>query len=114
MIRVLVVDDSFTVRQCLIEMLSRDPEIEVVGEAGNGQHAIELVAELRPDVVTLDIVMPELTGLQATEHIIYPRVIGMVADGRLTWDEGRARLDGGLLETPLVENFSASQAPAHS
>ena len=46
--------------------------------------------------------------VQATEHIIYPRVVGMVADGRLTWDQGRIRLDGKLLNAPLTENFSAS------
>ncbi len=46
--------------------------------------------------------------VQATEHIIYPRVIGMVADGRLSWDEGRVRLDGKLLDTPLVESSSAA------
>lgn len=48
--------------------------------------------------------------VQATEHIIYPRVVGMVADGRLTWDQGRIRLDGKLLDAPLTENFSAHQA----
>ena len=45
--------------------------------------------------------------VQATEHIIYPRVIGMVADGRLAWDGGRIRLDGNLLEAPVVESFDA-------
>ncbi len=45
--------------------------------------------------------------VQATEHIIYPRVIGMVADGRLVWDEGRVRFDGRVLEAPLVEVFGA-------
>ena len=50
----------------------------------------------------------ELTArVQATEHVIYPRVLGMMADGRLAWDEGRVRLDGKLLDAPLVENFSA-------
>jgi phosphoribosylglycinamide formyltransferase-1 len=46
--------------------------------------------------------------VQAAEHIIYPRVIGMVADGRLAWNEGRVLLDGKLLEMPLVENSSAA------
>ena len=45
--------------------------------------------------------------VQATEHVIYPRVIGMMADGRLSWDAGQVRLDGKLLDTPLVESFSA-------
>ena len=70
MIRVLVVDDSLTVRQRLIEIISRDPQLEVVGEAADGRRAFELVRALRPDIVTLDIVMPELTGLAATEQIM--------------------------------------------
>jgi len=45
--------------------------------------------------------------VQSTEHAIYPRVIGMMADGRLSWDAGRVRLDGKFLDTPLVESFSA-------
>jgi phosphoribosylglycinamide formyltransferase-1 len=45
--------------------------------------------------------------VQATEHVIYPRVLGMMAEGRLAWDEGRVRLDGKLLDAPLVESFSA-------
>ncbi len=70
MIRVLVVDDSATVRNRLTEMLREDPELEVVGEAADGKRAIELTNQLRPDVVTLDMVLPELSGLAATEHIM--------------------------------------------
>jgi len=70
MIRVLVVDDSLTVRARIIEILSGDPELEVVGEAADGRRAIELCAQLRPDVVTLDMAMPDMTGVLATEHIM--------------------------------------------
>ncbi|HEX4452508.1 MAG TPA: chemotaxis-specific protein-glutamate methyltransferase CheB [Kofleriaceae bacterium] len=70
MIRVLVVDDSLTVRSRLVELLRADPGIEVVGEAADGRRAVELCAKLKPDVVTLDIVMPDMTGLHATEHIM--------------------------------------------
>ncbi|HEY1814469.1 MAG TPA: chemotaxis-specific protein-glutamate methyltransferase CheB [Kofleriaceae bacterium] len=70
MIRVLVVDDSLTVRRTLCEILARDPEIEVVGEAADGRRALELVAKLRPDVITLDIVMPDMTGLAVTEEVM--------------------------------------------
>jgi two-component system, chemotaxis family, protein-glutamate methylesterase/glutaminase len=70
MIRVLVVDDSLTVRSRLVEILRADPDFEVVGEASDGRRAVELCAKLKPDVVTLDIVMPDTTGLNATEHIM--------------------------------------------
>jgi two-component system chemotaxis response regulator CheB len=69
-IRVLVVDDSLTVRKRLVEVLDGDPELTVVGEAADGQRAIELCEALRPDVVTLDMMMPVMTGLAATEHIM--------------------------------------------
>lgn len=69
-IRVLVVDDSLTVRKHLVETLGADPEIEVVGEAADGKAGIELCEKLRPDVVTLDMMMPVMTGLTATEYIM--------------------------------------------
>ncbi|HWA71335.1 MAG TPA: chemotaxis-specific protein-glutamate methyltransferase CheB [Polyangiaceae bacterium] len=68
--RVLVVEDSLTVRRRLIEVLSADPELEVVGEAGDGKTAIELCQSLRPDVITLDMMLPVMTGLAATEYIM--------------------------------------------
>ena len=69
-IRVLVVDDSALVRQMLCRALSADPDIEIVGTAGTGLEAITRAAELRPDVITLDIHMPELTGLEALPQIV--------------------------------------------
>jgi two-component system chemotaxis response regulator CheB len=68
--RVLVVEDSLTVRRRLLEVLATDPSMEVVGEAGDGRQAIELCERLRPDVVTLDMMLPVTTGLTATEHIM--------------------------------------------
>jgi len=68
--RVLVVEDSLTVRQRLIEVLSADPDIEVVGEAQDGKRGIELCLALRPDVITLDMMLPVMTGLAATEYIM--------------------------------------------
>ena len=70
MIRVLVAEDSVTVRALLIEILKSDPEITVVGEAKNGLEAVELAVRLKPDLITMDVHMPELDGLEATKEIM--------------------------------------------
>ncbi len=62
-IRVLIVDDSAYVRKVVKQMLLRSPFIEVVGTARNGREALELTEQLKPDVVTLDLIMPELDGI---------------------------------------------------
>ncbi|MBM3777025.1 MAG: chemotaxis-specific protein-glutamate methyltransferase CheB [Acidimicrobiia bacterium] len=72
-IRVLVVEDSLTVRRYLVDVLSRDPAFTVVGEAGSGRAAVQLTGQLSPDVVTMDIVMPGGNGLEATEQIMAHR-----------------------------------------
>jgi two-component system chemotaxis response regulator CheB len=69
-VRVLVVDDSITARKRLCEVLTTDPDVEIVGEAGDGKRAIELCEEHRPDVVTMDMMLPVMSGLAATEYIM--------------------------------------------
>ena len=69
-IRVLLVDDQEMVRDGLGALLSSAPDIELVGEAGDGQRAVQLAAELRPDVVVMDIRMPGMDGLAATGRIV--------------------------------------------
>jgi len=69
-IRVLVVEDSVTVRKRLVEALAADSEIELVGEAQDGKQAIELCRRHRPDLITMDMMMPVMTGLAATEFIM--------------------------------------------
>ena len=69
-IRVLVIEDSLTVRKRLVEALSADPEIEIVAEAADGKEGIELCDRLRPDVVTCDMMMPVMTGVAAVEYIM--------------------------------------------
>lgn len=69
-IRVLVVEDSLTVRKRLVEVLRTDPAIEVVGEADDGKTGIEQCRTLRPDVVTLDMMLPVMSGLAVTEYIM--------------------------------------------
>ena len=68
-IRVLVVDDSVVIRKLLTDALRDDPEIEVVGTASNGSIALQRIAQLSPDVVTLDIEMPEMDGLSTLREI---------------------------------------------
>ncbi len=68
--RVLVVEDSATVRGRLIEILGSDPDIELVGEAGDGKQGIELCLQCRPDVITMDMMLPVMSGLAATEYIM--------------------------------------------
>ena len=69
-IKVLVVEDSLTVRSKLIEIVEADPELELVGEAQNGKEAIELCRSKRPDVISMDMVMPVMSGLSGTEYIM--------------------------------------------
>jgi len=69
MVRVLIVDDQTVVREGLAAILGTDPEIEVVGLAGNGQQALELVPKVQPDVVLMDLKMPVLNGVQATRRL---------------------------------------------
>ena len=69
MIRVLVVDDQSTIRQILRGYLEIEPDLKVVGDAANGQVAIEQVKALKPDVVLMDIEMPVMDGLAATKII---------------------------------------------
>ncbi len=69
-IKVLVVDDSAFMRKAITDILSSSPDIEVIGKARNGQEAFEKVIRLKPDVVTLDIEMPVLDGLQTLGYIM--------------------------------------------
>jgi two-component system chemotaxis response regulator CheB len=69
-IRVLVVEDSLTVRRRICEVIEADPGFEVIGEAGDGERAVELCAALRPDAITMDMMLPLMTGLEATEQIM--------------------------------------------
>ena len=69
-IRVLIVDDSATTRQILTTLLESDPAIRVIGQASTGAEAVEMTARLRPDLVTMDLMMPGMDGMEATQRIM--------------------------------------------
>jgi DNA-binding NarL/FixJ family response regulator len=80
-IRILLADDHAVVRQGFKMILGAQPDMEIVGEAGNGREVIELAEKLRPDVVVMDVAMPELNGIEATrrvtEAVPHTRVIAL-------------------------------------
>ena len=115
--RVLVVDDSPLIRAVLGESFAATTDIEVVGEAGDGRAAVELAAKLRPDVITMDVLMPVMDGLEAAERIMRecPTAIVVVArdggDVRMLAMEALAR--GALEVFPKpTTGFDATAAAA--
>jgi len=68
-IRILLADDHAVVRRGFQMILAEQPDMEIAGEAGNGREAVELAAKLKPDVVVMDVAMPELNGIEATRRM---------------------------------------------
>ena len=99
-IRVLVVDDSAYVRKVVREMLSHNPFIEVVGTARNGLEALELAESLRPDVITSDLVMPELDGVGFVREQMQRRAVPIVVMSSLNEDgaEVLSALEAGAVD----------------
>jgi two-component system chemotaxis response regulator CheB len=93
-IRVLVVDDSAFVRQALARMLASEPDIQVVGLAVDGQDGVEKVAALRPDVVTLDVQMPRMGGLEALKRIMAESPVPVLLLSSLTREGAAVTLQG--------------------
>ena len=69
-IKIVLADDHQVYRQGLRELLEREPDMTVVGEAADGQEANDLVRRLAPDIVVMDVMMPEMNGIEATRHIV--------------------------------------------
>ena len=91
--RVLVVDDSGFFRRRVKEILEEDPLLTVIGDAANGQEAIDKAAELKPDVITMDIEMPVMDGIKATKLIMASNPTPIVMFSSLTTDGAKATLD---------------------
>lgn len=103
-IRVLVADDHPVFRYGMRAMLSSEPDIELIGEATDGEEAIALTAELHPDVILMDINMPEVNGIEATRRIleVNPRtgilMLTMFEDGDSVFAAMRAGAHGYVLK----------------
>lgn len=97
--RVLIAEDSATIRHHLVRVIEETPGMQVVGQARDGQEALRLVAELRPDVVSMDINMPRLDGLEATRRIMAQTPTPVV-------------VVSGLVEKDIELSFQALEAGA--
>ena len=91
--RVLIVDDSATIRHLLTEILSRDPDIEVIGAAPEPAVARQMIKDLNPDVITLDVEMPNMNGLEFLERIMRLRPMPVVMVSTLTERGAEVTLD---------------------
>jgi two-component system chemotaxis response regulator CheB len=91
--RILIVDDSTFFRRRIKQILEEDAELEVVGEAKNGQEALTLVATLKPDVVTMDIEMPVMDGITAVKRIMANNPVPIIMFSSLTQEGAQATLD---------------------
>src|SRR5579863_9736389 len=113
-IRILLADDHAVVRQCFRMLLSAHEDLEIVGEAGNGREAVELAARLRPDVVVMDVTMPELNGIEATRRMTadnpHIRVVAlsMHKDSVYVREILRAGARGYLLKDSVADDLVAA------
>jgi DNA-binding NarL/FixJ family response regulator len=110
-IRILLADDHAVVRRGFGRILAAHADMEVVGEAGNGREAVELAEELKPDVVVMDVSMPELNGIEATRRLMKaaPRVrvlaLSMHKDSVYVREILRAGAQGYLLKDASDDDF---------
>ena len=108
-IRIVLVDDHALVRQGFRRILEDDPELEVAGEAGNGLDAVALVKKTDPDVVVMDMAMPEMNGLHATMEMVKQRpdikvlILSMYADEQYVRNALDAGAKGYILKN-AIEN----------
>ncbi len=118
-IRILLADDHAVVRQGFKMILSAQPDMEIVGEAGNGREAVELAEQLHPDIVVMDVAMPELNGIEATRRLSasapHSRVVAlsMHKDSVYVREILRAGARGYLLkDSPAPDLLAAVRAVA--
>ena len=113
-IRILLADDHAVVRQGFKMILAAQPDMEIVGEAGNGREALELAGQLQPDVVVMDVAMPELNGIEATRRLadLSPRsrvlALSMHKDSVYVREILRAGARGYLLKDAISSDLLAA------
>ena len=111
-LKILVADDHKIVREGLCSLIEKEPGMEVVGEAENGQRALELVRELLPDVVVMDVAMADLNGIEATRQVIAQApdtkvvALSMHSDRRFVAEMLRAGASGYLLKDCAFEELA--------
>jgi len=107
LIKVLITDDSAFMRMRIRSLLETDPNIKVVGVARNGMEAVEKVHALHPDIVTMDIVMPQMSGIEAVERIMATRPTPIILISSLTGQEVELTLRA--LENGAIDYVSKEQ-----
>ena len=111
-IRVVLVDDHALVRQGFRRIIEDDPELEVVGEAGNGLDAVALVKKTDPDVVVMDMAMPEMNGLHATLELVKQRpgtkvlILSMYSDEQYVRNALDAGAKGYILKNAIENDLT--------
>jgi two-component system chemotaxis response regulator CheB len=100
-IRVLIVEDSPVIRELLSHILSADPQLEVVGLAGDGVEAMELLARVKPDVVTVDMSMPRMSGFEVTRRLMETRPLPIVIISA-SWDPDEVATTFSAVEAGAV------------
>ena len=113
-IRILLADDHAVVRQGFKMILAAQPDMEIVGEAGNGREALDLAGQLQPDVIVMDVAMPELNGIEATRRVadLSPRsrvlALSMHKDSVYVREILRAGARGYLLKDSIASDLLAA------
>ena len=120
MIRVIVAEDHHLVRQGIVKLLEGAGDISVVGEADNGAQAVELVDVLQPDVMVLDLTMPNVDGLEALRQIVVKRprpqivILSMHADPNIVRQALRAGAIGYVVKQSVAEELLAAVRAARN
>ena len=113
-IHILLADDHAVVRQGFKMILAAQPDMEIVGEAGNGREALDLASQLQPDVIVMDVAMPELNGIEATRRVadVSPRsrvlALSMHKDSVYVREILRAGARGYLLKDAISSDLLAA------